>query len=113
MSHAYIILVVSALGMAAYVACAIKAHRILKADDLLTFSLWCGAAVAGFFAFIGAFKLSKQADQETNAIYLGIFGLCLVWLAVQKTIEMVRELFPPPPPPTPPHPIQCNEPKQS
>jgi hypothetical protein len=112
-SHAYIILVVSAFGMAAYVTCAIKAHRILKADDLLTFSLWCGAAVAGFFAFISAFKLSKQADQETNAIYLGIFGLCLVWLAVQKTLEMVRELFPPPPPPTPPHPTQSNEPKQS
>lgn len=102
MSHPYIILIVSACGMAAYVTCAIKTRRTLKADDLLTFALWCGAGVAGIFAFIGAFKISKQAEQETNSIYLGIFGLCLVWLAVQKTIEMVRELFPPPPSPSPP-----------
>jgi len=112
-SQPYSILIVSALGMTAYVACAIKTHRRLKADDLLAFAMWCAAAVAGIFAFIGAFKLSKQADQETNAIYLGIFGLCLVWLAVQKTVEMVTELFPPPPPPPSAHPTESNEPQQS
>lgn len=79
--------------MAVYVGCAIKNHKMLKADDLLTFALWCAATVTGIFAFAGAFKLSKQAGQETNGLYVGIFGLCLVWLSVQKAVEMTRELF--------------------
>lgn len=102
MSQTYIILIASALGMAVYAGCAIKSHKILKADDLLTFALWCAATVTGIFAFAGAFKLSKQAGQETNGLYVGIFGLCLVWLSVQKAVEMTRELFvKPPPTPTP------------
>lgn len=107
MSQPYIILIVSALGMASYVGCAIKNHKMLKADDLLTFALWCAATITGVFAFAGSFSLSKQAGQETNGIYVGIFGLCLVWLSLQKAVEMTRELFlkpasiPAPPIPTP------------
>src|SRR5712692_1093426 len=93
MSQAHIILIASALGMAVYVGWAIKNHKILKADDLPTFALWCAATVTRIFAFAGAFKLSKQLGQETNGLYVGIFGLCLVWLSVQKAVEMTRELF--------------------
>jgi len=104
MSQAHIILIASALGMAVYAGCAIKRRMILKADDLLTFALWCAGTVTGIFAFAGAFKLSKQAGQETNGLYVGIFGLCLVWLSLQKAVEMTRDLFvktPPLPMPTP------------
>ena len=88
--------------MTSYVVCAIKNHKMLKADYLLTFAMWCAATVTGVFAFAGAFKLSKQPGQETNGLYVGIFGLCLVWLSAQKAYEMVRELFlKPPPAPTP------------
>jgi FtsH-binding integral membrane protein len=93
MNQAHIILIASALGMAVYAGCAIKRRMILKADDLLTFALWCAGAITGFFAFAGAFKLSKQVGQETNGLYVGIFGLCLVWLSLQKAVEMIRELF--------------------
>ena len=98
MSQTYIILIASAMGMAVYVGCAIKNHKTLKADDLLTFALWCAAMVTGIFAFAGSFRLSKQAGQETNGLYVGIFGLCLVWLSIQKTVEMTKELFLEPPP---------------
>jgi hypothetical protein len=84
--------------MTGYVGCAIKMHKTLKADDLLTFALWCAATITGIFAFGGSFSLSKQPGQETNGIYVGIFGLCLVWLSVQKAVEMTRELFLKPPP---------------
>jgi small neutral amino acid transporter SnatA (MarC family) len=84
--------------MAVYVALAIKRRKSLKADDLLNFALWCAAMVTGVFAFAGSFKLSKQVGQETNAIYVGIFGLCLAWLSVQKVVEMVRKLYLQPPP---------------
>lgn len=98
--------------MAAYGGCAIKSHKILKADDLLTFALWCAATVTGIFAFAGAFKLSKQSGQETNGLYVGIFGLCLVWLSVQKAVEMTRELFLKPPPTPSPGPTESNGPQQ-
>ena len=94
MNQTYVILVAAAVGMAAYVACAIIRHRNLKADDLLTFALWCATLVTGVFAFIGAFKLSRVAGQETNGLYVGIFGLCLVWLSIQKVVGMIRELYP-------------------
>jgi FtsH-binding integral membrane protein len=108
MSQAYIILTASALGMAVYGGCALKRHKILKADDLLTFALWCAGTVTGVFAFAGAFKLSKQAGQETNGLYVGIFGLCLVWLSLQKAVEMIRELFLKAPPTAPPGPTQSD-----
>ena len=108
MSQAYLILIASALGMAGYVGCAIKKHKIVKADDLLTFALWCAGTVTGFFAFAGAFKLSKQPGQETNGLYVGIFGLCLVWLSLQKAIEMTRELFPKPVPTSTPGTTESN-----
>jgi FtsH-binding integral membrane protein len=111
-SQTYTILIASALGMAAYGGCAIKSHKILKADDLLTFALWCAATVTGIFAFAGAFKLSKQSGQETNGLYVGIFGLCLVWLSVQKAVEMTRELFLKPPPTPSPGPTESNRPQQ-
>ena len=66
MSQTHFILIVSALGMTAYAVCAMKKRKMLKADDLLTFAMWCAATVTGFFAFAGAFKLSKQLGQETN-----------------------------------------------
>ena len=120
MSQPYFILIVSALGMAGYVGCAIKNHKMLKADDLLTFALWCAGTITGVFAFVGAFNLSKQIGQETNGLYVGIFGLCLVWLSVQKTVEMTRELFLKPPSiPTSPVPtpvvenVENHEPQKS
>jgi hypothetical protein len=112
-SQAYIILIASALGMAVYAGCAIKTHRTVKADDLLTFALWCAGTVTGILAFIGAFKLSKQAGQETNGLYVGIFGLCLVWLSVQKALEMTRELFLKPPPTATPGTTESKGPQQS
>jgi hypothetical protein len=111
-SQPYIILIASALGMAVYAGCAIKTHRTLKADDLLTFALWCAASVTGIFAFVGAFRLSKQVGQETNGLYVGIFGLCLVWLSVQKAVEMNRELFLKPPPIPSPRSAESNGAKQ-
>ncbi len=96
-----------------YAGCAIKNHKILKADDLLTFALWCAATVTGIFAFAGAFKLSKQVGEETNGLYVGIFGLCLVWLSVQKAIGMIRELFLKPPPLVSPGPGDSNGRQQS
>lgn len=96
MSQAYIILIISALGLALYVGCAITKHRNLKADDLLTFAMWCAAGVTGVYAFLGAFGLSRQVNEETNGIYVGIFGLCLTWLSIQKIVKMTRELFPKP-----------------
>jgi hypothetical protein len=79
--------------MAVYAGCAIKKRTILKADDLLTFAMWCAATVTGTFAFAGSFKLSKLPGEETNGIYVGIFGLCLVWLSAQKAYEMILELL--------------------
>jgi hypothetical protein len=92
-SQPNIILIVSATGMAVYAGCAIRNRKILKADDLLTFAMWCAGTITGVFAFVGAFSLSKQTGQETNGLYVGIFGLCLVWLSVQKAVEMTMELF--------------------
>lgn len=66
--------------------------------------------VTGIFAFAGAFRLSKQLGQETNALYVGIFGLCLVWLSVQKAVEMIRELNLKPPPIPVPDPIDKKAP---
>ena len=110
MSQAYIILIASALGMAVYGGCALKTHKILKADDLLTFAMWCAGTVTGIFAFAGAFKLSRQPGQETNGLYVGIFGLCLVWLSLQKAVEMIRELFLKSPPTPASAPTESNGP---
>lgn len=104
MSQTNIILIASAIGMTVFAVCAIRNHKILKADDLLTFAMWCAGSVTGMFAFAGAFKLGKQPGQETNGLYVGIFGLCLVWLSAQKAYDMTRELFlKPPQPPTSEH----------
>jgi hypothetical protein len=111
MSRAYIILIASALGIAVYAGCALKRHKILKADDLLTFALWCAGTVTGIFAFAGAFRLSKQVGEETNGLYVGIFGLCLVWLSLQKAVEMTRELFLKAPPPLTPGHAESNGPQ--
>lgn len=97
MSQPYIILIVSAVGMAVYVGRALNVAKHLKADDLLTFAMWCAATVTGVFAFVGAFPLSKQPGEETNGIYVGIFGLCLTWLSAQRAVAIVRGLFPKPP----------------
>lgn len=80
--------------MAVYVGRALKVAKHLKADDLLTFALWCAATVTGVFAFVAAFPLSKQQGEETNGLYVGIFGLCLTWLSAQRAVAMVRGLFP-------------------
>jgi hypothetical protein len=63
--------------MAAYVACAIKTHRTLKADDLLTFALWCAAGVAGVFAFIAALSSVGRQTKKRMQSTLGYLGY--VW----------------------------------
>lgn len=92
MSQPYITLVVSTLGMVTYGTLVIKNHKTIKAEELLTIAMWCGAIVTGIYMFASAFGLFRQAGQETNALYLGIFGVYLALLSVQKTGEMLKRL---------------------
>lgn len=78
--------------MATYGVCSMKARKAIKADELLTFAMWCGAIVTGGFMFAASFRLAKEAGEETNSLYLGIFGVYLVFLSIQKVSEMLRKL---------------------
>jgi len=92
-NQVYITLVVSALGMVTYGILVMKNHKTIKADGLLTFAMWCGAIVTGIYMFASAFGLGRQAGQETNGLYLGIFGVYLVLLSIQKAREMLKRLL--------------------
>lgn len=90
MSQAYIATAVATLGAIAYGILAMKSHKSIVADELLSFAMWCGAAVAGVYMFVDAFRLSKEAVRETDGVYLGIFGVYLVFLSIQKLKEAFR-----------------------
>ena len=86
-------LVVSALGMATYGILVMKNHKTIRAEELLTFAMWSGAIVTGIYMFTSAFRLGRQAGEETNGLYLGIFGIYLVLLSIQKVREMLKRLL--------------------
>jgi uncharacterized membrane protein HdeD (DUF308 family) len=92
-SQAYITLVVTALGTVTYGIFMMKNHKTIKAEELLTFAMWCGAIVTGIYMFAAAFRLGRQAGEETNGLYLGIFGVYLVLVSVQKVLEMLKRLL--------------------
>ena len=83
-------LILAVVGTALYVGCALKNHKALKADDLLAFGLWCGGAVVGVYMLLSALRLVKQTDEETTRLYVGIFGLVLMLMSLQKVYEMIR-----------------------
>lgn len=90
MSQAYITLAATVVGMVVYGGLLIVKSKPIRAEDLLTFAMWCGAIVTGPYMVVSAFRLSKQPGEEANAIYVGIFGAYLFLLAAQKIISMVR-----------------------
>lgn len=92
MNQSYITLAVTVLGMVTYGIIMMKNHRAIRADELLTFAMWCGAVVTGGYMVASAFNLSRQAGQETNGLYVGIFGVYLVLLSIQKMHSMLRKL---------------------
>lgn len=73
-----------------------KSKKAIKAEELLSVAMWCGAVVTGPYMFIGAFRLGRQAGEETNALYLAIFGVYLFLLSIQKVHEMLKRLLPKP-----------------
>jgi len=83
-------LILAVVGIAIYAGCALRNHKALKADDLLAFGLWCGGAIVGMYMLLSALRLIKQTDEETARLYVGIFGLVLMLLSLQKAYEMVR-----------------------
>jgi uncharacterized membrane protein YfcA len=83
-------LILAVVGIALYSGCALRNRKALKADDLLAFGLWCGGAVVGAYMLLSALRLIKQTDEETTRLYVGIFGLVLMLLSLQKAYEMIR-----------------------
>lgn len=84
MNQAYFTLAITVAGMVIYGAALIRKHRTVRAEELLTFAMWCGAVVTGPYMVVAAFSLSKQSSQQTNALYVGIFGVYLLVLSAQK-----------------------------
>lgn len=89
MSQAYVTLVVSTLGIVAFGILILKTGKTIKAEELLTVAMWCGAVITGIYMIVSAFRLGRQPGEETNGVYLAIFGVYLVLLSIQK----VREIF--------------------
>lgn len=83
-------LILAVVGIVLYSGCALKNRKSFKADDLLAFGLWCGGAVVGLYMLLSALRVIKQTDEETTRLYVGIFGLVLTLLSVQKAYEMVK-----------------------
>lgn len=83
-------LILAVVGIVIYSCCALKNRKSLKTDDLLAFGLWCGGAVVGVYMLLSALRLIKQTDEETTRLYVGIFGLVLALLSIQKAYEMVK-----------------------
>lgn len=90
MNQTTVTLILAVVGIALYAACALRNRKALKADDLLAVALWCGGAVVGVYMLLSALRLIKQTDEETTRLYVGIFGLVLTLLSLQKAYEMFR-----------------------
>jgi uncharacterized membrane protein HdeD (DUF308 family) len=91
-SQAYITLIVSALGAMVYGILVMKNQKPIDAVELLTFAMWCGAIITGIFMLGSSLSLGRKTGQETNALYVGIFGVYLGLLAIQTTWATLKRL---------------------
>lgn len=77
--------------MVVYGVVTMRNNKAVRAEELLTFAMWCGGTVTGPYMVVAAFNLSRQSGQQTNALYLGIFGTYLLLLSIQKLHSMLRK----------------------
>lgn len=93
MSQDYVTLVASTLGIVAFGILILKIGKTIKAEELLTVAMWCGAVITGIYMIVSAFRLGRQPGEETNGVYLAIFGVYLALLSIQKVREIFKRLL--------------------
>ncbi|HTS07536.1 MAG TPA: hypothetical protein VMP68_18295 [Candidatus Eisenbacteria bacterium] len=85
--------IVAVLGLFVYAICAFVNGKKLAPDKhFFSFGLWCGAFVTGAYMVLSALHVLR-VDEERYRIYVGIFGVVLMFWSFQTVYDMLRAVI--------------------